>query len=330
VVTSTTGLIIQGPIYSLGLTGAYFDLDLPLSKRHEKTIFDCIENIHSLVDESKGLFDFVILVTWENELSMVDKNRLEIPVYEIRRPQSGKIISRSNQELSTYVGSKNLQLASVEYGLKVLDSFSCEFAFKIRTDQSIDLNLFKFEVLRNKDVNPRESIYVPYLNKLEPDKFADFYFAGGTRYLLKAISNSVLNGEIFPDAHRDLFYRLAEASAGRKFKSYQLQKIQVDQRILSLFKYWNIAKIRRKYFVPLSRSLWESLSWRGYALTKYDPSGLIFEDESNSFMSYLNRHAFVSYLSYLKSYILLHPRLRRIQKLYRDTLIVTDNGKLNL
>lgn len=119
------GLVIQGPLLSVGRDGA-----------GNQVSFDCTENIIEIHQKFGQFFDEILVSTWENENVDLVKKLLDCGV-EVKQFQDPK----NNQEKKLLNDNRIRQFVSSKLGVDALRS-DIEWACKIRTDQSFNLNEF--------------------------------------------------------------------------------------------------------------------------------------------------------------------------------------------
>lgn len=298
---SKLALVIQGPITSIGLTGNYFNQLLSTEQRNAKIVYNCYENVIEMAKNGMDYFDTVLIVTWSGELSESQCENLPSPYIMLKKPIEHATMSRRTNKESTYFGSKNLQLAALQFALESESLSACDYFIKVRSDQQLNVSQL-LGAMANFIKHENDSrIMVPYLNMIHPDKFADFYFGANIDFMKRMLDHLQDNGEILPDFHRDMFYRLWEASLNRKLSVEEMDTIETEESVLKFEQFRRISVVSKSLFLPAGKDLWNTLSWRGVALKNQNLRGLAFEEKCTSTHMKMEICIFMRYCKYLVS-----------------------------
>ena len=245
-ITSSIGLVIQGPIFSPGYGPYEFDHDGNYLKSWIE--YDATEDIIETVREASMVFDHIVVSTWSSEHT----SKLVLQLQS-----NNKVIVVSNSE-NAFLAEKRSsgtnkyhQIFSLLAGIRILRSFECDISVKCRTDQRLDISkLYKSAVLHSKKSST--SLGVPYMNLFEIDRLADFYWIGETKTMETLCSSYLETPEIYGDSHKDYFYKFS------KFLSEDFGVKPSRLRILpESYRIWT------SFFYPLQKSLYSGSSWRG-------------------------------------------------------------------
>jgi len=127
------GLVIQGPLLSIGRTGDKMHESVEELKAQGGIVeYDCRDNIQKIVDEFGYLFEKIVVSTWDNEVKPSDSWH---GVKLVSQPDPGGIKQTGHYKDN----NKYRQFLSTLKGLKEFDGTGIEYAVKIRTDIHLDL-----------------------------------------------------------------------------------------------------------------------------------------------------------------------------------------------
>lgn len=258
-----TALVIQGPIFSHGITGN----SPPKSSRKESPVyadFDCEENISNLVSEWHSFVDFIILSGWSSDAERLAKlldiehikGKVRIVLADEFMPNTDSLIKRNRKEINALRPAAGLLAAVTES-----KELGAEYIFKVRTDQFVPRFVEEAFTL-----DPSSSrIMVPRLVGETQNHFSDFYFSGTADNLEKFASLQLSNSPVSWNAHVAQF---AFATAALN----QLEPMNpIFLKNLVPLPHLGASSKQLKYFEsqmwsrihPLPYSVWEKCSWRG-------------------------------------------------------------------
>lgn len=260
------GLIIQGPIISKGRTGK--TANITFSKVSESDIVDynCTENIIKIFDKYGSVFDYIVVVTWENQdeailshlKSLLPKDSLLL-IEDTTKPikAKGKLIPGNN---------KYRQFLSIYEGSKFLSDLGCDYIFKIRSDQFLDLKLLVSDSLEKLKYEHRNIVLVPWINTKNSYSvllIPDHYFAAKSKDMLSFTQEYLVNPEILDHVHTDIFFKwsLRSLSHFPLIRTYIRITSRFGNNIFlhPLINPW----LSRGFFKPLDKNILNSLYWRG-------------------------------------------------------------------
>jgi hypothetical protein len=200
------GLIIQGPLLSIGRSGLQLHERADALRTDVLTQFDCRENIRRIIRDFGSLFDAVVV-------SVRDDHR------EPGDGWPGAILVSSPDPGADKMGrsykDKNLlrHFVSIYWGAVELQKLGIEYAIKIRTDQYLDLRKLRDSFLTDiKKYDASEAIFVPVIHR--PTYFIhDLYFAARTKTLLEFCESIISFKELecTSSVHRDIVLKYAHA-----------------------------------------------------------------------------------------------------------------------
>jgi len=206
------GLVIQGPIKGGGLTGKTYGTGKTSAPATNFAPFNALDNVLSNL-QGASKFAHIVVSTWESEpteelaffisqsprLSLIRNQDPTPNPAKIRKPVAGiPFLHEANKVRMFY---------STRMGIQELLKHDIDYAIKIRTDQTINLELLydEFESFAAKGV---KKIFVPSLREKSPWVITDFYF-GGEINLIRSVCKFVENTkqEFNDDLHKDFFFK---------------------------------------------------------------------------------------------------------------------------
>lgn len=245
-------LLVQGPLISPGFTPFFFDETG--NYINEWVDYDAVANVCKIVDSALKFFDVIVISTWSGQSAQL-LNTLQIwPENVFLEILNEDDFLKKKREEGTH---KYHQVKSTLAGALILESLNCDLVAKIRTDQSLDLEVLSFAVSNHAN-KPSYSFGVPYLNIFEMDRLTDFYFVARTSILISTLKNYLVVQESFQDTHKDYFYNFSDFI----FKSTDL-KSKKYLKLLNKYPHFYNFLAWTKFFYPLSPKLYRSMVWRG-------------------------------------------------------------------
>lgn len=258
------GVVIQGPMVSVGKSGQTGHLSDDAALREGLSTFDCGENVLRLLNEFGNAVDCWVLSTWESEdTSVVDGAIQVVKSQDDTRTVRGRrgAWTRSN---------KLRQMFSFRRGIERLASDEQpDVVLKIRTDQYFRIDLLAAELRNRSWANDEAAVVaVPFEDPLTPWFLEDFYLAGETDRMLRLLTAYLDDGPSFHHfAHADYFF---------KFAYHQMPDL-AHSRPKDFFPYTGtpstlpqtkiVSEAWRRAFRPLRSDVWQSLEWRGTPLS---------------------------------------------------------------
>lgn len=203
----TFGLIIQGPLVSIGRTGGQTHvLKSDLEKQGGFVHYDCRDNINRIIQDFGDLFQTIVISTWESELQ---SNDVWTKATVIASPDPGDI---KRHGYTTRSRNKHRQFISLKAGLGEMEKAAPDLVIKIRTDQYLDLRGLIDSYLQQLDIasDPDNLIGVPLVRS---DNYLthDLYFIA-TRNTLNKFCDALLafnRYEFSWCVHRDMLLKHA-------------------------------------------------------------------------------------------------------------------------
>jgi hypothetical protein len=239
---SNWGLIIQGPLVSLG------------DERFRNQNFNCMETIHANLDNSQGGFGHRVISGWHNQDFGIEASN--VTVIKAHPPTFDRKNSRK-------------QFLSTMRGVDYLLSLGVENVLKIRTDQEWPATFFDDITSRtdNKAECERGQIVMSDFVFSSPFYAGDFIFAGNTQtiknWLTSVLSFGSVNLHYATGVDYILKYLCANDPEYPAFiNPYLPLSIQIaDPRNFGLFDYWD--RMRRNHFDFTTRESFSRMRWRG-------------------------------------------------------------------
>jgi hypothetical protein len=263
------GVVIQGPILSIGVTG----------ENSELVKFDSSDTVVLQYKAAQSLDCEVVVVTWNVE----DTSKLiGIREIDILKLEDYKHLFRNNFKNQYFSGkNKFRQFYSTLNGVEELGKRGCNFIVKIRTDQFLDLhNLISFiETFPN--IMAQTSIFVPFLNPLMPNYVNDFYFCGTKNSMSIFCENFISSKELHQNVHRDIFYKWVRLRINNLNSPVCIPQLYPRTRSFTKKQLFLILSSWRNDFRVLPKAVYESIVWRGSNFGKLEESkmkNLIFSD----------------------------------------------------
>jgi hypothetical protein len=259
------GLIVQGPLLSVGKDGSRAHIPKTTLTESGFVEFDCRENIKRVIAEFGHLFEAVVVSTWESELKPGDgwegaSIAASPDPGEVRRRQ---YVVRSRNKYRQFIG--------ISRGIEELERISAvDYVLRIRTDQYLDLDKLVQNISDQVEKNSVDSdvIFVPFTR---PDDFFvhDIYLASATD-TMKQFCDSVLDFDMFEFihcVHREMILKYA----------YARYKDRIEVPEYAYFPLWppmgasrDTKRIFSYMFKNIFRSLgaevFETVIWRGSSL----------------------------------------------------------------
>lgn len=256
------GLLIQGPLMSSGRTGRSIgqgqDQDLIVD-------FDSTEYIARAHNLGLKHFDAVVIVLWEEDSWWIERSGI---------PRSDFLVLEEPnwhqfQETKGSFKNKYKQYFACLNGLTKLLELDCQVFSKIRSDQSLDLNLLA-GATRAIDENYR--MLFPNIQSLESAFLEDFYFCGRTNFAHELFNSLMYEREISRNTHIDIFFhilrllphnRLMKIS-GKLYTQYcDLIALPVLLRVSPEVKKTVFLEFVYSHIGLLNHAIWEEMEWRG-------------------------------------------------------------------
>lgn len=246
------GLIIQGPLYSPGYGPYEFQPDGTFQKLWIN--FDSKINVLETIELAEGLFDHIVVATWQNDDYIDFIKSLEgysrVRVIELREDM--RLLELRQKGVHKYH-----QVKTLGAGAGILEELGCDVVAKIRTDHSVNLKLLSQDVELHRRRNDR-SLGVPNINLFELDRLTDFYFVGRSNVIREMCEYYSNNPETCADTHRDYFLNFLQCLSRDKnlIKCIQDADNSYKRDFHSIAAWTN-------YFYPLRPAMFKNFYWRG-------------------------------------------------------------------
>lgn len=252
-------LLINGPVESIGISGAEAHIEKKLFPKNSIKNFNTIKTVIRMVNTYGNKFDRII---W----NITDRNEKDL--YEIRKKfQSNSIdielVCRlAHEENSIYHPrwdghplAENNSVKYIKNLIFLLQRSNASNILIIRSDQYMNLDLVDFNINQN-------FIHVPRIKKS--------YIEAGDTYLLSA-RKLLLEKLIFAQENRrgldDNIHRIFwKAQAFKEKQKYKIPTIFFKLPYPYNVGVWskNIARyIQSRYIRPMSFEIYKSIEWRG-------------------------------------------------------------------
>lgn len=267
------GLVIQGPLTSIGKSGEQLRLTLEeLNARGGAIHYDCRPNIQRIINEFGSLFDYIVVSTWDNEI-MPGESFPGAKLISVPDPggiKRAKYHYKDNNKFRQYESTLN--------GLKELEKSGVDYAVKIRADIYLDLQKLtkSFFTSIEKNDNPK-AIYAPVIHK-PTFLLHDLYFAARLK-TLKDFCEAILaydRFEFISSAHMEVilkhthvqYKRVINVPDWAYFPMSPLLGINSSTRQIFDYMLENI------YF-PLDPDIFRGTHWRGSRFPGEHVEGLL-------------------------------------------------------
>jgi hypothetical protein len=269
------GLVIQGPLISIGKSGEQFYWSLDKLQESGGAIhYDCRENIQRLITEFGPLFDEIIISTWDNEVKPEDS---WIGAKLVAAPDPGGIPRANRKHYKD--NNKFRQFLSTLNGLVELEKSGIDHAIKVRTDTYLDLAKLVESYLAGikKTNDDSRSIYAPVVHH-STFLIHDLYFAGHLK-TMKEFCEAVLAYERFEfisSAHMEIVLKHAygkykEIIGVHDWAYFPLSPLMgVSAETRKIFEY-----MLENIYHSLEPTIFKDLLWRGSRFPADHVEGLV-------------------------------------------------------
>lgn len=242
------GVVLQGPTVSVGRHGGTMH-----TPSEESVTFDCRPLISEYHQICKRLDVDLIFSTWNDQV--VDGLDCSIIAGPASLPQI--LPGRLHAE-----PSKFLQILSSQRGVDALIDKGVDIVIKIRADLKIDVESLIADI-RARTEFERDEFHVPFMDPQKPWSVQDFYFVAHAQTAKRVFNEYLALPEFHAHVHQDLFWKFGLSLCG----GTQLRLF------FPLFgKPWtqmqgDTALRIYRVFHPLSKSTWQSMTWRGQKIS---------------------------------------------------------------
>jgi hypothetical protein len=249
------GLVIQGPLLSIGRTGNNLHASPEKLQKEGGVIrYDCRGNINRIIEEFGHLFDEIIISTWDEEV----KPGESFPGAKlISAPDPGGI-----KQVGHYKdNNKHRQFISTLNGINELEKSGIDYVIKTRTDISLPLDKLLESFFAHDTTKIGATVVHPTTFLLH-----DLYFVAELKVLKKFCEaiEAYDKFEFIPSVHRDMILKHA-------YLEYRSQIGVPDWAYFPFYPPSGISVNTRKIFDYMFEHVYFSLSpevfretlWRG-------------------------------------------------------------------
>jgi hypothetical protein len=277
------GLVIQGPLISVGKTGEQFYMTLEKLREAGGAVhYDCRPNIRRIISEFGHFFDEIVVSTWESEVREGDS----FPgVRLVAAPDPGGIKRGNTKHYKD--NNKFRQFLSMQNGLLELEKSGIDYAVKARTDTYLDLKKLLGSFLSGIEDHGADAIFAPVIHK-PTFLLHDLYFASSLA-AMKRFCEGVLSYDRFEfisSAHMEIVlkhaYFIYKEQIGVPDWAYfpHSPLIGSSSETRKIFDYM----LTHAYF-SLDPEIFRALEWRGSRFPADHVSSLV-NDEASSKRGY--------------------------------------------
>ncbi len=282
------GLVIQGPIVGGGLTGKTYGEGKTGAPKSSFSSFNALEDVLNNL-KSATKFKHIVVSTWENQPTETLANyiststRFSLIHNQDPTPNPATIRMPISGIPFLHEANKVRMFFSTRMGVEELIKHKVDYVVKIRTDQTLNLNLLyeEFEIFI---VDREKKIFVPSLRENSPWVVSDFFF-GGEVSIIRNICKFMENNqqEFHDDLHKDFFFKTHFLTKGI-FENHRWGDFLIDTNSDPISP--NTDKIVKEsileLWAPGSESLYKSIVWRGEPI-KYVQADSFFSDSIREF-----------------------------------------------
>ena len=252
-----SALIIQGPMVSIGRTGASLTDSKNGVGRDQIVSFDCTEIVNLYVNQHAKNFDAVVLSTWAEESTdgVISSPKLHILKSKDTLPGITPVSAASG-----YQGNnKYRQFWTIKVALEELASLDIDVAVKVRTDNLVDASKL-LEYMRSDS----SKLWFPKVNA-QNNYLEDFYIAGSVQNLMLLCDAALNTKSLYKSVHLDLFYgylrNVLEKKSHSIFDFFPKERAWTQEQA-RLVECGNLL-----YFDYFPKSIWNKQVWRGVGLS---------------------------------------------------------------
>jgi hypothetical protein len=266
-------LVIQGPILSVGIAGNTYQKHFADKSQEHVVRYNCVENIRKLLQKYAGLFEEVVVSTWENE-EITESDIAFCPNCKLIKSKDITPVYKNEKHPNGQIGLLK-QFYSIQQGMKMLANQSPDhYIIKIRTDQFIDLTKMLAVHDCETEADRNSKIYIPYF---AANSVADFYFAA-TRKNMEDLCQAVMNCVQMPQVNIAktsvhivipyVYYIFltgarSENEPGIFLKSFYPRLERLNMQIINCREAQKMAVFTNEHFASFSGELLYASEWRG-------------------------------------------------------------------
>ena len=263
-----SALIIQGPMLSQGVSGA-FKGKIRDVKESDLVKYDCSEAIQKNIINARKYFEIIILSVWEQDKLWIErKNKLknlpDLIIYNDQTLAQNAYKKRNNDVKFSGMPftSNNMdkQWLSTLTGVEAALNHRASACVKIRTDQTVNMKALHKSLYTSY---LSDKILIPYIDVDRPWALPDFYFGGNSISMFKLL-NSMLNSQIrfFSENVHDQFF-FGGSYFLSKTKNFEWIHYVKKTNTFSETQKRIIWEGWEKIWTPGSKQIYSSVVWRG-------------------------------------------------------------------
>ncbi len=282
------GLVIQGPIVGGGLTGRTYGAGKTGAPKNSFSPFNALEDVLNNL-KSANKFTHIVVSTWENQptenLANLVSTSTRFSLIHNQDPTPNPAIIRKPIAGIPFLHEANKvrMFFSTRMGVEELIKNNVDYAVKIRTDQTLNLNLL-YEEFERFLVDGKKKIFVPSLREKSPWVVSDFFFGGEVNFITnicKFMENT--QQEFHDDLHKDFFFKTHFLTKGI-YENHRWGDflINTNSDPISPNTDTIVKESISELWAPGSESLYKSIVWRGEPI-KYIQEDSFFGDSIREF-----------------------------------------------
>ena len=250
---SDVGVIIQGPIQSLGRVLT----DLKFRQ------YDSTNDVKMMLRAINEIGATPMVVTWLDQniegFSAEERENIE----RIPFPKGTAWRSFRNDWNKN---SKYRQYYSTLTGVLKLKERGCQYVIKVRTDNLVDLHKLVAFIATLNPTEVEKYFYTPLINLDKPHMFYDFYSFSSILNMERFCRVMIYEKERTNNIHFDVFYRWTKHQIGSQYSLSDIASIYPRYPVFTWPQLDLIRKGLAEVFRPLPKEIWSTLYWRGEQL----------------------------------------------------------------
>lgn len=250
---SEYGLVIQGPLESIGRSGASAYKTLSDFYAKENLPFDCSDYIKKYVQNYPKLK--IVFATWESD-KLPKFRRIMESNLNFKLISFTDSLDNISLHGTHFPNNKYRQMFLTLQGAEYLSQIGIKYIIKVRSDQLMDIEDLILDFKKAKSLRSFQ-VMIPFGFPNLPDYIEDFFFVSTAEHTIHVAKKYMESKELFESAHNDYFY----AWASDQFQAIPRPIIKLLRVTPFLRKcYFNSWK---KTFCPASYRTLDGLFWRG-------------------------------------------------------------------
>lgn len=211
------GILIQGPAFSLGRPGYSSKISFSTTTSDDLVAYDSRQGTLNLIAKLKREGIVFRCVFWESDRRHWEQIVTGDHVVFIPDVKNNTYGPRFDSILGPQRAGHNkyLQFYACYEGLRILQSLSCDYVLKVRTDTELDWDgLVKFfHQIKSGIFSLRKLFYAPFLYRNEIDAVEDLYFLIRTDFGIRVFERLVNGYELKESIHHQLFWTIVTSNS---------------------------------------------------------------------------------------------------------------------